>query len=114
MVPRSHGVGDRPNRVCAAHLAGAEFSMEPFAVSIHQARPEHEVAYQDMVALLRRHGDVPALEMLAVAANMVGKIMALQDQRSVTPQMAIEIVMKNIEKGNQDVLALLDKSEGSA
>ena len=84
--------------------------------SLRQAKPEHEVAYQELCALVNRHASkLSALELLAVAANMLGKLVALQDQRSITPSEAMEIVAKNIEYGNQQVLdQLKTKSEGRA
>jgi hypothetical protein len=79
------------------------------------AKPEHEVAYQDLAALLGKHGDsVTALEMLAIAGNLVGKLIALQDQRTVTKKIAIEIVLKNIGIGNRHLIAELEKTVGSA
>lgn len=78
-------------------------------------KKEHEVAYQDLVALIRKHADkMSSLEVLAVAANMVGKLVALQDQRSVTSTMAMEIVIKNLELGNQQVMDDLHKIGGTA
>jgi hypothetical protein len=77
--------------------------------------PEHEATYQEMAALMGRHGDaVTAEEMLAIGANMVGKLMALQDQRIMTRERALEIVIKNIEAGNQQVVAQLLQSKGSS
>ena len=55
-----------------------------------------------------------ALEFLAVAANMLGKLVAMQDQRAVTPAMAMKIVADNIEHGNKDVMDRLSKSKGTA
>ena len=70
-------------------------------MSIHKAKPEHEVAYQDLCKLVSKHANhVSALELLAIASNMVGKMLALQDQRTVTPEMAMELIAKNIEYGN--------------
>lgn len=85
-------------------------------MSLHQAKPQHEVAYQDLCALVNKHaGKLSALELLAVAANMIGKLVALQDQRSVTPAEAMEVVAKNIEHGNQQVLEQLrSQSKGRA
>lgn len=84
-------------------------------MSLHQTKPEHEVAYQDLCALVNKHADrLSALELLAVAANMLGKLVALQDQRKVTPSMAMEVVAQNIEHGNQQVLAQIAQSKGSA
>lgn len=83
-------------------------------MALHIARPEHEVAYQELVALSLKHADkLTPLELLAIAANMVGKMIAMQDQRTMTPSMAIEIVFQNIQHGNETVTAeLLDRTEG--
>lgn len=80
------------------------------------ARPEHEVAFQDVHALLAKHADkLTAAEMLAVAANLVGKLIAFQDQRRMTPEEAMKIVRLNIEEGNrQAVEHLRDNAVGSA
>lgn len=80
-----------------------------------KTKPEHEASYQEMAALMGRHGDaVTAEEMLAIGANMVGKLMALQDQRTMTRERALEIVIQNIESGNQQAVDELMKSRGSA
>jgi hypothetical protein len=83
-------------------------------MSFHLAKPEHEVLYQDICALLKKHDEIPPLEMLAVAANMLGKMIALQDQRTVSPEMAMEVVVQNVEHGNQQVLDQLMRSKGRA
>ena len=84
-------------------------------MSLHFAKPEHEVAYQDMCQLVARHANkLTSLELLAVAANMLGKLVALQDQRTISPAMVMEIVVKNVEHGNKQVLDELAKSKGSA
>lgn len=69
------------------------------------ARPEHEVAYQDIMDLIGRHkGTLTPVDLLAIASNIVGKLIALQDQRKVTVDMAMKIVHANIEVGNKTVL----------
>lgn len=84
-------------------------------MSLHLAKPEHEVAYQELNGLLRRHAEnLSGLEMLAIAANVVGKLVALQDQRKVSPEMAMEVVAQNIEYGNKQVIDELSKSAGKA
>lgn len=83
-------------------------------MSVKIASPAHEVVYQDLCALVSKHAaDVSAEEMLAIASNMVGKLIALQDQRVMTRERALETVMRNIEAGNQMILDQLGKSEGS-
>ena len=82
---------------------------------LHVAAPEHEVAYQDIVALVRKHGEhLGAVEMLAIAANMLGKLCAIQDQRSLTPAIVMEIVAQNVEEGNRQAVANIQQSKGSA
>ena len=84
-------------------------------MSLHIAKPEHEVLYQELIALVNKHaGHMDALQMLAVASNMLGKLVALQDQRTVTPAHAMEVVAQNIEHGNQQVLQQLAQSKGRA
>lgn len=83
-------------------------------MSLRLAKPEHEVAYQDLCQLVNRHASkLPSLELLAVAANMLGKLIALQDQRTISPSRAMEIVAQNIEHGNKQVLDELGKSRGT-
>ena len=78
-------------------------------------KPEHEVAFQDLCKLVSKHADkLSSLELLAVAANMVGKLVALQDQRTVTPAEAMEVVAKNLELGNQQVMKQLAATRGNA
>lgn len=55
-----------------------------------------------------------ALEILAIAAYTVGQLVALQDQRTVTPAMAMEIVANNIEAGNLHVVEGIMDAGGSA
>lgn len=82
---------------------------------LHVASPEHEIAYQDMVALVRKHTEhLSSIEMLAIAANMLGKLLAYQDQRTITPAMAMEVIAQNIEEGNRQAVAEVTNSKGSA
>lgn len=79
-------------------------------MSTRTAKLQHEAFYQDLAELLRKHtADLPAIEMLAVAANMVGKLVALQDQRTITPEIAMKTVAENIQAGNRQVLDQMSK-----
>ncbi len=78
-----------------------------------KAKPEHEELYQDLALLINKHaGHLNGMEMLAVAANIVGKIVALQDQRKVTKKMAMELISKNIELGNKQIVDSMMNPEG--
>ena len=82
---------------------------------LHVAAPQHEIAYQDIVALVLKHGEhLSLVEMLAIAANMLGKLLAYQDQRNLTSAAAMEIVIQNIQMGNQQAVAEVMKSQGTA
>ena len=65
----------------------------------------HEAFRNDMIATLRKHQHLAADELLAVAAYFVGQLVALQDQRRMTPAMAMQVVASNIEAGNQHAMA---------
>jgi hypothetical protein len=82
-------------------------------MSIHIASREHEVCYQDLCALISKHAaKLSKIEVLAIAANMVGKLVAMQDQRAVSVDLAMETVARNLERGNQDVLEWLRSAKG--
>ena len=82
-------------------------------MGVMTVKPEHEAAYNELCSLLARH-KVPAPELLAIAANIVGKILAMQDQRTMSPAVGMEIIARNIEIGNERVLEQLLASKGSA
>lgn len=70
-----------------------------------------QIAFRDdMLAALRRHQHLRPDEMLAVASHFVGQLVAMQDQRKLTPAMAMQIVASNIEAGNQGVIEELSGS----
>jgi hypothetical protein len=84
-------------------------------MSIHPARLEHEVTYQELTALISRHAaKLSAIEILAVASNIVGKLVAMQDQRRYSKGDVMEIVARNIEAGNQQVIEQLHQTKGQA
>ena len=76
---------------------------------------KHTAFRDDLVAVLRKHEDaLTAPEMLALAAHLTGQLVAIQDQRSMIPGRAMEIVARNIEQGNQEVLDGLLDTKGLA
>lgn len=67
---------------------------------------KEQTAFRDaLIAILRKHENLRPDEMLAVASYFVGQLVALQDQRKMTPDMAMQIVASNIEAGNQHAMA---------
>lgn len=74
-------------------------------------------AFRDaLLDTMRTHGaEIPADELLAVAAHLVGQLIAMQDQRTMTSSMAMQIVTANIERGNQEAIhGLLNETGGHA
>jgi hypothetical protein len=58
--------------------------------------------------------DMPAQRILAIVSQFVGQLIALQDQRKITPEMAMQIVGENIEIGNRAMMLTLNEPEGSS
>lgn len=58
--------------------------------------------------------NMPAQRILAITSQFVGQLIALQDQRKITPDMAMQIVSENIEIGNRAALMTLTDPEGSS
>lgn len=74
-------------------------------MKLNLAKPEHEIAYQDLAQFLKeKTGNLSAIEQLAIAANMLGKMIALQDQRKYTSDEIMTMVAANIEHGNQQLI----------
>ena len=79
------------------------------------ATPLHAEVNKAMKEVLARYQDrLGAVDMLAIASHFVGVLIAAQDQRVITADMALEIVQANIERGNAEAIAGLDKTAGSA
>lgn len=75
----------------------------------------HEAFHKEFVDLLRKHlANEQADVLLAIAAYAVGQLVAMQDQRRMTPIMAMEIVARNIEAGNQNAIQAVMNSKGRA
>ncbi len=63
-------------------------------------------ARRAMLAALKPFADELGNDtMLAVLAYTVGQLIALQDQRKMTAEMAMATVSANIEQGNRDAIA---------
>lgn len=84
--------------------------------TVYKAEAKHQTFRSDCLEIFKKHGnDLTSQEMLALASHLVGQLIAMQDQRTMTSGAAMEIVAQNIEVGNADVFSdLATKSEGSA
>lgn len=65
----------------------------------------HEDVMEDFKAVLTKHKDkLSASEMLAISSQLVGQILALQDQRTMTAEAGLLTIQANIEQGNRDAI----------
>ena len=79
----------------------------------YSASSAHRQFYQEFINLVRKYGDkLEKDEILALVSNIVGKLVALQDQRKLTSEQAMEIVAQNIELGNQEAIKELMEQTG--
>lgn len=76
----------------------------------------HVEFYQIMARAMKSEpfASMPAEELLAVAANFLGKLCAYQDQRRFNQQQVMEIVIKNLETGNRQAVAEVHSTGGVA
>lgn len=82
---------------------------------ILEPKGPHEQFYQIMARTMKSEpfASMPAEELLAVAANFLGKLCAYQDQRKFTQQQVMEIIIKNLELGNQQAVAEVQSAGGT-
>jgi hypothetical protein len=76
--------------------------------------PEHTAFRDDLVAVLKKHDGLKPDEMLAVASYFVGQLIALQDQRRMTADMAMAVVSSNIEAGNMHAMKEVASASSAA
>lgn len=76
----------------------------------------HKTLRLELLEVLRKYtGKLDSSEMLALSAYMVGQILAMQDQRKMTPAMGMNLIASNIELGNKHAIdSLLGTPEGVA
>lgn len=81
---------------------------------LQAAGPTHEKLYQAICAVIRNEAsDMPAEEILAIMCNLVGKLIGVQDQRIYTPEVVMELVIKNITAGNEQLVRELTETPGA-
>lgn len=83
---------------------------------IVQPNAAHEHLRLALCAVIRRKApDMPAEEILAIFCQLVGQLVALQDQRRFTSDAVMALVSANIQMGNQHAVdTLLNAPGGTA
>ena len=83
------------------------------SISHLQSSDKHRRIHKDFKKVLRRYEkDLTAIEMLAVAAHLVGTLIALQDKDKVTPEEAVKLVQLNIQAGNDEAVRAHERPDG--
>lgn len=67
---------------------------------------QHEALRLELLALIQKHvpENFTPLELLAITANTLGQILAMQDQRLMSSDQYMQVVVKNMEIGNAHVI----------
>ena len=69
------------------------------------ANPVHVAVMDDFKAVLTKHANsLTPQEMLALSSQLVGQLLALQDQTRMTPDMGLALIQINIEMGNAEAI----------
>jgi len=69
----------------------------------------HEAFFKEMYEVVDKHGaHLPSEEILALAANFVGRLVAMQDQRKYTADQVMDLVIRNIQLGNEQMVMQLN------
>ena len=78
--------------------------------------PAHRVMHARICRFLADiAGEMSAAELLAIAAHIVGQLIALQDQRTMSGEQALDLVAQNIDLGNAAAIRdLATKTAGRA
>jgi hypothetical protein len=75
----------------------------------------HATFKRDLDKLLKKHTSrLPADHILAITAQVLGMVIAMQDQRKYTSEMVMAIVSENIQVGNDGMVKNLMASKGTA
>ena len=74
----------------------------------------HKNIRKDILAIVHKHtpeGGTAEI-VLAIASQVVGQLLAMQDQRKYTVNQIAELIQTNIEAGNQQFVADLMRADG--
>lgn len=90
--------------------------MSSIRTKVVQPSAEHEQLRLALCKVIRRKApDMPAEEILAIVCQLVGQLIALQDQRRFTSERVMALVSANIEMGNQHAIdTILNETAGTA
>ena len=86
--------------------------MNPPTASTRPATDDMKALMEDLKAALAKNPNVPAIHMLSVVSQLVGNLVALQDQRRYTVDGLMVLVANNIQIGNRTAIDSLFDGAG--
>ena len=100
--------------IAMADVAEAEEVRVPRLVEL-QMNPRQIAFAEEARDLIARHNHLNGQELLAIASQLVGALIAFQDQTEMTKEMLWQIITQNVEAGNMLAVAdALGTPQGSA
>ena len=73
---------------------------------------KHQQFRLDMIGVLRKYPDLPAVELMCVTAQFLGQLIALQDQTKYSNEAIMKMVGTNIENGNKTAISTIFGGHG--
>jgi hypothetical protein len=58
--------------------------------------------------------NISDIECMCLLSHILGQVLAMQDQRAISSEQALEVVQRNIEAGNRDAIRGIMETVGSA
>lgn len=68
-------------------------------LSWERANSEQQAVFDELTAVIDNHLQLPAIELMCIASQVVGILLAAQDP-GMSPKQGLQLIMKNIEEGN--------------
>lgn len=82
-------------------------------MTVRRPTVDHHAFRADLIALLDKYsGKLPAIEMLALSAHLVGQLAAMQDRRILNSDQVLDIISKNAQLGNREAIDNLMNPRG--
>ena len=76
--------------------------------------PQHNTLMEDLKSAIIKNKELPLDEILAITSQLVGSLIALQDQTKYTAVVAVQLVEENISIGNKMAIeSMFDDIKGN-
>ncbi len=83
-------------------------------MATYQPTAEHVAFMTDLKAVIGQHTHLSGEEILALVSQLVGNLIAAQDQTKHTVETVLKMVWANVQIGNDAAKAALEDTQGQA